>query len=91
MTAYDTNRVSANTSQATFTHTPTTTGDGTLLRHVLMPGGGAILPPGGSDGSPVRGGTEWILAPSTVYLLRATNTSGGAIDIGLEVGYYEHA
>ena len=88
VTIIDVNRVTANTSQATATHTPTVTAVGTQLRHVFVPGG-TIFPPGGSDGAPVRGGTELILAPSTNYLIRVNNTSGGTIDIGVEVGFYE--
>ena len=34
-------------------------------------------------------GEEWILAPSTKYLFRITNNSGGILDLSYEFVWYE--
>ena len=88
ITAYNLNRSSSSTTDATITHTPTLTADGTQINCGFIPGGG-IFGAGGSNGGPIRSGTEIVLDVNTDYLIRLTNTSGGAQDMSIEVGYYE--
>jgi len=88
VSAVQNNRASTNTSGSTLSHTPTISDAGTTLYETFVPGGG-IFGAGGSDGGPIRSGTELILATGTAYLLRVTNTSGGTQDISIGLGYYE--
>lgn len=67
------NRNSTKVIPSGVTHTPTITGTGSQLN-------GPMFVPGGKGGTS-SGGTggfaeEFILKPSTVYLLRVTNVSG---------------
>ena len=89
LTPYNNNRVSSNTAEASFYHTPTITGDGTQLYVDFVPGGSGVFGAGGTAGGPIRSGTEVILKQSTNYLVRVTNTSGGAIDLSMGLGFYE--
>jgi hypothetical protein len=67
---------------------PTVTDTGTQIHHVWVPPTGAGV--GSSVGlSEVSFGEEWILKPSTDYILRITNGSGGAIDTWHEMLFYE--
>lgn len=79
------NRNSTNVIASGATHTPTITGTGTQLN-------GPILVPGGSGGNSSGGAggfsNEFILKPSTAYLLRVTNVSGIAQSIGATVKGY---
>jgi hypothetical protein len=67
---------------------PTITGDGTQIhdRYVPAQGGtgvnqvGVITPDFGE---------EWILVPSSNYLVRLTNNSGGAVALSFEMLWYE--
>lgn len=67
-------------------HTPTISGTGNQL-------GGDRLLPGGTKNFAVGGQkstrNEIILRPRTAYLIRVTNTSGGAISIGVEFDWYD--
>jgi hypothetical protein len=84
-------RSSANTTESNHYHTPTVTGVGTqLLPTHFIPGGG-VFGAGGAAGGPVRAGTEIDLKTSTNYLLRVTNITVAAQEIGIEYGYYEEA
>lgn len=84
---YNMRRTSTAAAIFTAVHTPTVAAVGTT---VLIPG--RLIPGGGSPTTRVGGGvrtnTEWILKPSTPYLLRVTNISGAAIicDVAVE-GY----
>jgi hypothetical protein len=70
------------------THTPTISDLGTQIDYALMPTLSAV----GSNVGGVTGpdiGEEWVLKPSTKYLLRLTNNSGGAVDVGFHLFWYE--
>lgn len=82
------NRNSANTPGSVLSLTPTVTGVGTLLHTSWIPPTGAGV--GSSAGVlDVTLGEEWVLKPSTKYLFRVTNNSGGSIDLRYEFVWYE--
>ena len=85
--AVDHNRTTANTANGTFTHTPTLTDDGTQLFYSEILGGTG----GNAVGGNVSSFKEWILAPSTNYLLRLTNTSGQARVAIISIDFYDTA
>lgn len=78
------NRNSANVSGLAIYDSPTVTSDGTLLEYLLIAG---TKQSGGSGDSGVE--TEWVLKPSTKYLLKMTNNSGGVATIGCRMFWYE--
>lgn len=81
------NRISAAGIVTTFYHTPTTTADGdALINGRLIPGGTNVQT---RVGNSARVNAEWLLAPNTIYLLRITNTSGGAVVINPVIQAYE--
>jgi len=88
LTALNRNRNSTKTSSTTFYTGPTITGAGTQIHD-------RYVPDAGGQGSNQIGvitptfGEEWILKPSTKYLLRLTNNSGGAITLSYEIIWYE--
>jgi hypothetical protein len=90
LTPANKNRTSAETlvTASSFFHTPTITGDGTSI-------GGPSLLPGVSDGKKILGGgeagasEESILDGTKNYLIRYTNTSGGAVDVVMSLSFYE--
>jgi hypothetical protein len=87
-TVYNTNRNSTNAAETLLFTDPTVTDPGTEIHHVWMPPTGAGV--GSSTGlSKVSFDEEWLLKPSTDYLIRLTNNSGGAIDIWHEMLFYE--
>lgn len=85
---FNRNRNSTNTPNITLTHTPTITDLGTLIHDRFVPDAGGQ---GSNDIGIVSPnfGEEWILKPSTKYLVRITNNSGGAITITEEHLWYE--
>lgn len=71
-----------------FTHTPTLTGDGTLLNDTFIPGGSKNNAGGGSGASFV----EWELPPGGSWLLRISNTlvsPAAAGHAGVTIEFYE--
>lgn len=60
---------------------------GTLLENEFMPGRTGPLAVGGASSTR----DEWVLAPSTVYLVRITNRSGGAQPMSLAAEWYEES
>ena len=72
VTAYNRNRNSQNVAAATVAHTPTVSAVGTLLAATTIGTGKSV-------GGNLRGISEWILKPSTKYLLRITSGSNGNI------------
>lgn len=80
------NRTKASlTPNITVTHTPTLTGDGTLLFTRYN---------GGSTGGNASGGAmtpdqEWVLNAGTAYLVRVTNSSGNTAVFAVEMTFYE--
>lgn len=84
------NRNSTNTPQMQVFHTPTVTGVGTLLHQRFVPdmgGVGANLV--GVVGSTAGSAQEFVLKPSTSYIIRMTNNSGAAIAAAGECLWYE--
>jgi hypothetical protein len=81
---FNNNRNSSNTPGCTLTHTPTVTGDGTLIHDLYV---GTT----GKDIGQVRdtAGEEWVFKPSTKYLFRLTNNSGAVLDLSWEFQWYE--
>jgi len=85
---FNRNRNSSNTPAISVSHTPTITADGTQIHDRLVhPTDFGV---GTSEGivSPNLG-EEWILKPSTKYLVRVTNNSGGAVKLTMEMLWYE--
>jgi hypothetical protein len=86
LTPRNMNRNKSDNTEVVVAHTPAGAGDGTAVIN------GRLLPGGTTQqtrvGGAARANTEIILKPSTKYLLRATNTSGGAIDINPVFSYY---
>lgn len=78
------NRASANAASLAIYRDATVSADGEQLDFCLIPGARNA---GGSGSDGVE--TEWILAPGTKYVIKLTNTSGGAIDAGLRLFWYE--
>lgn len=80
------NRASANVPASVFTVDPTVTVDGTVLSGpVFLPGGTIIVSGGATQDSFI----EWILQPSTTYVLRITNISGASQPISVAFDWYE--
>jgi len=89
ITPFNTNRNSSNTSGAILTGTPTVTDLGTLFhRHWIPPTATGVGAKAGIMDINAFG-EEWLLAPSTKYLFRITNNSGGTIDYRWEFVWYE--
>lgn len=90
LTIYNMKRDSANTPEAAAYHTPTVSATGTvaLVNGRILPGGTS---PTTRVGGGIRSGSEWILAPGTMYLMRITNTSGGTIAVNMGLEWYEEA
>ena len=74
------------TALATVTTGPTVSVNGTELDATYVPGGSRNQAVGGSAGF----FQEWILAPSTNYLVLMTNKSGGSAELALALDWYEH-
>lgn len=87
LAVYNRNRNSDNTNDVTIYVGPTVSDDGTELVRRLLPASGGFFTPGGAS---IQGfSEEWILAPSTDYLVRVTNESGAAIDLTVDILWYE--
>lgn len=84
ITANNCNRVSANTPGVNLYEGPTVSATGTQLTYILAPGARQT---GGVGESPVD--IEWILAPSTKYLVRVVNLGAGNTIAGLRWFWYE--
>lgn len=79
------NRTSSNLAGSVVRTGPTVGHVGTLKSQTYIPGGKG----GQTSGGLARTNTEWILAPSRVYLIRATNVAGTAQTVGIDVQFYE--
>lgn len=84
VSTFNRNRNSTNTPSTVITHTPTVTGVGTLIHDALIP---APAKDAGLISAAVN--EEWVLKPSTKYLLRVTNNSGGNVEVVFDVAWYE--
>lgn len=85
---FNRNRNSANVPSTVVTTGPTVTDLGTMIHDRLVGDTGGM----GSNqaGAESAGlGEEWILTPSTKYLLRVTNNSGAEITVNYEIMWYE--
>lgn len=87
VTMLNRNRNSSNTAPITLHTGPTVSDYGTLLGDQVMPTGGGIFGIGGGAGAATIFG-EWVLKPSTLYVVRLTNISGGAQPAGVEMRVY---
>lgn len=87
--AWNMNRTFTNTAGSVIYATPTITSTGviTLVQRIL-PGGNS---PTTRVGGGIRQGSEWVLAPGTVYLMRVTNQSGSAVPVNVAAEWYEEA
>jgi hypothetical protein len=56
-----------------------------LISDHLVPGGTG----GNSSGGIAEPFAEWILKADEDYLIRLTNSAGGAKDLGLQIDWYE--
>ena len=89
VTVHNTNRNSSNTADTPVYHTPTVTGVGTEIHHQWLPPSATGAGQTHDGVTDAQQGEEWILAPSTNYMLRVENNSGNTIDIWVEVLFYE--
>jgi len=86
ITPYDKNRETANTATGNYYYGPTIDAVGTeLVRDLLL----GSTRPQSIIGGEVRSNSEWILKKGQTYLFRVTNGSGGALDIDIEIEFYE--
>lgn len=85
LTQINRNRASDKPSLLSISHGVSVSNAGDLLaEHLIAAGGGFFSRGAGSGGWD----EEYILVPSTSYLLRITNVSGGAADLGVSIDYY---
>ena len=82
---YNRDRTSSNSADPSCKYTPTANVLGTELFHGYAPGGTKKQ----AIGSVRSTAQEWIFKKSEDYLVRFTNRSGGAIDVSIEVEWYE--
>jgi len=85
----NTNRDSANTPNLTLFSGPTVTDIGTLLHTTWAPPTATGNGQSANGISQIEAGEEWILKPSTKYLVRITNNSGATISYRWELLFYE--
>jgi hypothetical protein len=85
----NTNRNSSNTADTVITSGPTVSVVGTLVHTTWAPPVGTGIGQSANGISNISNGEEWILAPSTEYLIRLTNNSGATIDYRYEFLFYE--
>jgi len=83
LVAYNRNRRSVKTSGIILKSNPTGISGGTLLEHMYFKATNQ------TPGILIKNDIEWILKPSTTYLLRVTNDGGGAEQALLQVGWCE--
>jgi len=86
---HNTNRNSSHTADLSFNSAPTLTGDGTLIHTTWAPPTANGVGQSAQGVSNIEAGEEWILQPSTKYLIRVTNNSGGTISYRWELLFYE--
>ncbi len=87
ITAYNLDRASSNTSDATITHTPTISSVGTLIYNSMIPGGST----GGQRtvGDTGQARFEFLLNKSTDYTYRLTNIQGDNLTGSINLDFYE--
>jgi hypothetical protein len=87
--AVNTNQNSANVALVTLTSAPTITDIGTEIHRGWVPPTPVGQGQSASGMPDVQAGEEWILAPSVNYVWRITNLSGEAIDLSVDIVWYE--
>jgi len=85
--SWNMNRVITRTANTLLYHTPTisATSEITLVNRIIPGGNTAQTRVGGQSSK----GVEWVFAANTDYLLRITNTSGGAVPVSTVFEWYE--
>ena len=83
------NRNSSNVPALDLYASPTVTGVGDHIFTLWVPPTGTGTGQSANGVAGVGQGSEWILAPSTNYLVRLTNNSGSTIDWSYEFAWYE--
>jgi hypothetical protein len=86
---FNTNRNSAIANGTQIFIDPTVTGVGTVFHTQWAVPTAAGIGASEQGIANVTSGEEWILKPSTKYLLRITNNSGSTIDMRYELFWYE--
>ncbi len=85
LTAQNANRESGKTTAVAITDSPTVGVLGNLIRETILAGGTG----GNANGFNLSPSQEVVLKPDTQYLLRATNISGSATVLALNLQSYE--
>ncbi|MHA1210823.1 MAG: hypothetical protein ACTSSH_00030 [Candidatus Heimdallarchaeota archaeon] len=85
VTPYCLNRETDASPDATFFRDPTIGADGTELECALLGAAGKFSAVGGE-----LSGAYWWFDHNKNYIVKVTNTSGGAIDIAIGYGFHEH-
>lgn len=88
-TLHNTNRNSPNTPVITWGVAPTLSDDGTLIHTAWAAPTATGTGQSATGITGINNGEEWILKPSTKYLVRVTNNSGSTIDYRWELLWYE--
>lgn len=86
LTEVNHDRSSSNTSDVSVFSEPTVSADGTLLLTDRVPSGVAGAKAGLGN---VSGRAEWLLAPSTDYLIKITNQGNTAATVAASAVWYE--
>jgi hypothetical protein len=90
LTVFNTNRNSSNAPNLVVNIAPTVTDVGTAIATTwLVPTVAGVGQQGTAGIVGESDGEEWILQPSTKYLIRITNSSGGTIAMLYEMLWYE--
>lgn len=87
LNTYNRNRNSSNVSGTVLTSGPTISDVGTLIHDRYFGDTGGVWTRVSVHGDAT--GEEWVLAPSTKYLLRITNNSGVTIVVNYQLMHYE--
>lgn len=87
MVEYNKNRASSKAPTVGVRRDMAITDDGTRIENEFIPGGTGGNAIGGAGVSRA----EWILAPSTVYVVRVTNRAGNAQPMSLAIEWYEES
>ena len=82
------NRKFSDTSNSTITHTPTITGDGTLIWKEYIPGGSTGVAPGAIQQVSAE---QTVFKANTNYLFRLTNNAAVTEPLQIQISFYEIA
>lgn len=89
VSTFNTNRNSSNVPSTLIYGAPTVGADGTEIHRMWTPSMGTGIGQSQVGISDAEAGEEWILKPSTDYLMRITNNSGAALSFWAEMLWYE--